>query len=255
MTKRIVYLGLIALTCYAAAMAQESNWTLTPKAGMTVSTLAGEDAEYCSNAIGWTAGVDLGRRLSERVELTVGVGFTKNQVSDDIVPSVLPLKVYDEGRMSFSYIDVPIGISVKLWKGLSASAGVQPSLMTAGNERYFYDEYTCSTEDYMKYIMNPLIQYENPSTAKYTEFVKRDSEDGDGIRHMSNKLNVSASIGLSYEYKRVTLGARYYFGLTNVMDTDKLPMYSHYPDQSEFGGRHKDKMRYLSLTLGYRLPL
>ena len=141
-----------------AATAQESNWTLTPKAGMTVATLAGEDAEYCSNAIGWTAGVDLGRRLSERVELTLGVGFTKNQVSDDIVPSVLPLKVYDEGRMSFSYIDVPIGISVKLWKGLSASAGVQPSLMAAGKERFSYDEYTCSSEDYMKYIMNPLSQ-------------------------------------------------------------------------------------------------
>ena len=123
MTKRIVYLGLIALTCYAAAMAQECNWSLMPKAGMTVATLAGEDAEYCSNAIGWTAGVDLGRRLSERVELTLGVGFTKNQVSDDIVPSVLPLKVYDEGRMSFSYIDVPIGISVKLWKGLDSRQG------------------------------------------------------------------------------------------------------------------------------------
>ena len=244
----------MALTCTSAEMAQENKWSLTPKAGMTVATLAGEDAEYCSNAIGWTAGVDLGRRLSERVELTLGVGFTKNQVSDDIVPSVLPLKVYDEGRMSFSYIDVPIGISVKLWKGLSASAGVQPSLMTAGNERYFYDEYTCSTEDYMKYIMNPLIQYENPSTAKYTQFVKRDSED-DGIRHMSNKLNVSASIGLQYEYKRVTLGARYHFGLTNVMDTDKLPMYSHYPDQSEYDGRHHDKLRYLSLTPGYRIGL
>ena len=237
-----------------AATAQESNWTLMPKAGMTVATLVGEDAKFCSNAIGWTAGVDLGRRLSERVELTLGVGFTKNQVSDDIVPSVLPLKVYDEGRMSFSYIDVPIGISVKLWKGLSASAGVQPSLMAAGKERFSYDEYTCSSEDYMKYIMNPLSQYENPSTAKYTQFVKRDSED-DGIRHMSNKLNVSASIGLQYEYRRVTLGARYHFGLTNVMDTDKLPMYSHYPDQSEYDGRHKDKLRYLSLTLGYRIGL
>ena len=51
-----------------AATAQESNWTLTPKAGMTVSTLAGEDAEYCSNAIGWTAGVDLGRRLIQKPE-------------------------------------------------------------------------------------------------------------------------------------------------------------------------------------------
>ena len=247
--------SLLMLLTSVAMMAQESKWTLMPKAGMTVSTLAGEDAEYCSNVIGWTVGVDLGRRLSERVDLTVGVGFTKNQVSDDIVPSVLPLKVYDEGRMSFSYIDVPIGISVKLWKGLSASAGVQPSLMAAGRERFFYDEYTTNSfEDHLARL-EEYVSHADPATSKYTHFLKRDSEDGGGIRHMSNKLNVSASIGLQYEYKRVTLGARYHFGLTNVMDTDKLPMYSHYPDQSEFDGRHKDKMHYLSLTLGYRLPL
>ena len=125
--------------------------------------------------------------------------------------------------------------------------------MTAGKERFFYDEYACdSFEDRVKFMSNP---YSDPRTSEYTHFLKRDSEDGGGIRHMSNKLNVSASIGLQYEYKRVTLGARYHFGLTNVMDTDKLPMYSHYPDQSEFDGRHKDKLRYLSLTLGYRIGL
>ncbi len=253
MTKRIVYLGLIALTCYAAAMAQECNWSLMPKAGMTVATMVGEDAKFCSNAIGWTAGVDLGRRLSERVELTVGVGFTKNVVKDDIGTSIVSIRVFDEGRMTFEYIDVPIGVNVKLWHGLSASLGVQPSLMTAGKERFFYDEYACdSFEDRVKFMSNP---YSDPRTSEYTHFLKRESEDGGGIRHMSNKLNVSASIGLQYEYKRVTLGARYHFGLTNVMDTDKLPMYSHYPDQSEYNGRHKDKMRYLSLTLGYRIGL
>lgn len=253
MTKRIIIIVFLTLTCSVTLMSQESKYTLMPKAGMTVSTLAGEDAEYCSNAIGWTAGVDLGRRLSERVELTLGVGFTKNVVKDDIGTSIVSIRVFDEGRMTFEYIDVPIGINVKLWQGLSASVGVQPSLMTAGKERFFYDEYACdSFEDRVKFMSNP---YSDPRTSEYTHFLKRDSEDGGGIRHMSNKLNVSASIGLSYEYKRVTLGARYHFGLTNVMDTDKLPMYSHYPDQSEYDGRHKDKMRYLSLTLGYRLPL
>ena len=246
-------LGILMMLPLVAATAQESKWSVMPKAGMTVATLAGEDAEYCSNAIGWTAGVDLGRRLSERVELTVGVGFTKNVVKDDIGTSIVSTRVYDEGRMTFEYIDVPIGINVKLWQGLSASLGVQPSLMTAGKECFFYDEYACdSFEDRVKFDSDP---YSDPRTSEYTHFLKRDSEDGGGIRHMSNKLNVSASIGLSYEYRRVTLGARYHFGLTNVMDTDKLPMYSHYPDQSEYDGRHTDKMRYLSLTLGYRIGL
>ncbi len=251
MRKTIV--SLLMMLPLVTVVAQESNWTLMPKAGMTVATLAGEDAEYCSNGVGWTAGVDLGWWLSERVELTVGVGFTKNVVKDDIGTSIVSIRIFDEGRMTFEYIDVPIGVNVKLWHGLSASLGVQPSLMTAGKERFFYDEYACdSFEDRVKFMSNP---YSDPRTSEYTHFLKRESEDGGGIRHMSNKLNVSASIGLQYEYKRVTLGARYHFGLTNVMDTDKLPMYSHYPDQSEYDGRHKDKLRYLSLTLGYRIGL
>ena len=43
--------SLLMLLTSVAMTAQESNWTLTPKAGMTVSTLAGEDAEYCSNGV------------------------------------------------------------------------------------------------------------------------------------------------------------------------------------------------------------
>ena len=90
--------SLLMLLTSVAMMAQESKWTLMPKAGMTVSTLAGEDAEYCSNGVGWTAGVDLGWWLSERVELTVGVGFTKNVVKDDIGTSIVSIRVFDEGR-------------------------------------------------------------------------------------------------------------------------------------------------------------
>ena len=68
MTKRIIIIVFLTLTCSVTLMSQESKYTLMPKAGMTVSTLAGEDAEYCSNAIGWTAGVDLGRRLIQKPE-------------------------------------------------------------------------------------------------------------------------------------------------------------------------------------------
>ena len=66
MRKAIV--SLLMMLPLVTVVAQESKWTLMPKAGMTVSTLAGEDAEYCSNAIGWTAGVDLGRRLIQKPE-------------------------------------------------------------------------------------------------------------------------------------------------------------------------------------------
>ena len=44
MTKRIIIIVFLTLTCSVTLMSQESKYTLMPKAGMTVSTLAGEDA-------------------------------------------------------------------------------------------------------------------------------------------------------------------------------------------------------------------
>ena len=47
-------------------------------------------------------------------------------------------------------------------------------------------------------------------------------------------------VGLSYEYKNISLDARYYFGLTKIDKTEN-------PDTA--------KNRYFSITLGYRFHL
>ncbi|MBP5798357.1 MAG: outer membrane beta-barrel protein [Prevotella sp.] len=47
-------------------------------------------------------------------------------------------------------------------------------------------------------------------------------------------------VGLSYEYKNISLDARYYFGLTKIDKTEN-------PDNAQ--------NRYLSITLGYRFHL
>ena len=47
-------------------------------------------------------------------------------------------------------------------------------------------------------------------------------------------------LGLSYEYKNISLDARYYFGLTKIDKTEN-------PDTA--------KNRYFSITLGYRFHL
>ena len=53
-------------------------------------------------------------------------------------------------------------------------------------------------------------------------------------------IDFGIPVGLSYEYKNVTLNARYYFGLRRVDKTED-------PDKAH--------NRYLSVTLGYRFHL
>ena len=47
-------------------------------------------------------------------------------------------------------------------------------------------------------------------------------------------------VGISYEYKNITLDARYYFGLTNMNDLEDTEVIHN---------------RCLSITLGYRFKL
>ena len=57
---------------------------------------------------------------------------------------------------------------------------------------------------------------------------------------VSNSIDFGIPVGLSYEYKNITLNARYYFGLRKVDSTED-------PDKAH--------NRYLSVTLGYRFHL
>jgi hypothetical protein len=50
-------------------------------------------------------------------------------------------------------------------------------------------------------------------------------------------VDVAIPVGISYEYKNISLDARYHFGLTKIDKTEN-------PDTAH--------NRYLSLTLGYR---
>ena len=53
-------------------------------------------------------------------------------------------------------------------------------------------------------------------------------------------LDFGIPVGLSYEFRNVSLNASYYFGMTKIDKTDD-------PDNS--------RNRYLSITLGYRFHL
>lgn len=55
--KRII-LSLFALVAAGAATAQEeeySRWSVTPKAGLTVATVVGDDAQENSSSMAWPA--------------------------------------------------------------------------------------------------------------------------------------------------------------------------------------------------------
>ena len=60
------------------------------------------------------------------------------------------------------------------------------------------------------------------------------------VSDVCKSIDLGIPIGLSYEYKNISLDARYYFGLTKIDKTEN-------PDNAQ--------NRYLSITLGYRFHL
>ncbi len=81
--KRII-LGVLALVAAGAATAQESysRWSLTPKAGLTVATFAGDDATDNSSSLAWAAGLEASLRPSNLLSYDFGLFYTRDRVKE-----------------------------------------------------------------------------------------------------------------------------------------------------------------------------
>jgi len=94
-------------------------------------------------------------------------------------------KDYDgrsDSRIDLGYINIPIVANFYVWKGLAIKAGIQPGFMVYANEYYKKGN------------------------------VKTDIDVKDNFE----TFDLSIPIGVSYEFSRVVIDARYFLGVTKV---------------------------------------
>ncbi len=251
----LIAVFLMPLTMFAQRQAGE--FSLQPKIGLTFSDVSGIDntaykagikagveAEYMATKwLGVTLGIDYSERGCGFDKFIWGYAYLKGpledpgtgQIDDDMYDK--ELKFWQEDgdghKVKLSYLSVPVMANFYIYKGLAVKAGVQVDFMLSAKYPRGYKE-----------IFDGL-----PWDGKYTD-----------IKDRCRKVDVTIPLGLSYEYKRFVLDARYEFGLLDIKD-DEIVVKNLSTDGTSYfleyyllNGKLKRSSAF-TLTLGYRLGL
>ena len=142
--KRII-LSLFALVATGAATAQEeeySRWSVTPKAGLTVATVVGDDTQENSSSMAWAAGLEASLRPGRLLSFDFGMFYTRDRIKEEGQIN------YPNGnqfnftashfRLVTERLDMPLLLGLHVMPGLTLKAGVQPSLLMSATSKYHF---------------------------------------------------------------------------------------------------------------------
>ncbi|MBR4729654.1 MAG: PorT family protein [Prevotella sp.] len=227
----------------AEAQNQKGTFSIKPMAGVNISSLGSPTIEDLYHAkVRFTAGAEAEYAVKNCLGLSLGLMYSQQGANVD--GSVALYQPLDNGEILYSvshmdgylhadYLNLPVmaHVYVPAIRGLSINAGVQVGLLV--NDRMTADvlaqtiQLPSSQPDFGWYVDN----YNNRIVVTSAVVTQND---------VCKSFDFGIPLGLSYEYKNVSLDARYYFGLTQIDKTEN-------PDTA--------KNRYFSITLGYRFHL
>ena len=240
--KKLMMMAVAMLVASAVwAQNEKGTFSIKPMAGINVTGFsggtvddvyhykvrftAGLEAEYACNK--WL-GVSLGAVYSQQgANIDGGLGI--EGVTED--GRYFYSKAEAEGSLHNDYINLPLmaNIYIPAIRGLAVKVGVQVGLLVHDREE--------------AEVNTGIIVVRDPSTGTSESGSINDNRftwTRVNVTDVCKSVDFGIPVGLSYEYKNVTLDARYYFGLTKIDKTDN-------PDTI--------RNRYLAVTLGYRFHL
>jgi hypothetical protein len=212
-----IILMAVALFFAVAAVAQnrESKISIQPKAGVNISTLSGDFDEFIDSKAGLNIGADVEYRMLPKFALSGGLYYSmqggKGELNMDDFPY---LEMNINAKAKLSYLNMPIMANYYIVKGLAIKTGVQFGFLTSAKIKLSADE----------------------------------GSESIGIKDALKKVDFSIPFGISYEFKRFVLEARYNLGLTNIIKSDTELM-----DGVINTDNFKSKNRVFQITLGYRI--
>lgn len=203
MKKLFLLVAIMAITVAAKAQHEEGDFTIQPRVGVTFATMTGEDDAKMKTNL--TYGLEFERFFTDEFSVAAGIlfsnlGFKTSVFTVNNVENKVTLNNY--------YGLIPITLNYYVVEGLAIKAGVQPS---------FRMKTQIKEGDTKLDLDNALDMYF-------------------GNEASINRFDLAIPVGLSYEFRRITVDARYNFGLVKVFKGTKNNYFN----------------RYISLTLGYK---
>ena len=191
MKKLFTMVALMAMSLNALAQHEEGDITIQPKVGITISNITDGD----KSKVNLTYGVEFERFFTDQFSASLGVMFTNQGCKYDIYSADGAGNVSNDVKLDIYYGTLPIMANYYVLPGLALKAGVQPAFrvkarIESGGEKVDFDN-----------MVDMLFP-------------------GEGNK--MNTFDLSIPVGFSYEFKGITLDARYNIDVTKLIsNTDE----------------------------------
>jgi hypothetical protein len=185
MRKTVFIFAMLMTTLTVRAQYEEGDILIQPRVGITISNITDGD----KSKINVTYGVEFERFFTDQLSFAAGVLFTDQGCKYEIYYDTDGSQ-YNDTKMNLYYGALPITANYYILPGLALKAGIQPAFRVKAN-----------------------IQHGDEKL----DFDKMLSSLFPGEEVKMNKFDLSIPVGLSYEYNRVTIDARYNIGVTNLL--------------------------------------
>ena len=238
MKRTAILLAAMSLSAMAAtAQNKVGEFSLKPMIGINVSDITtNEDVTYKSK-VGFTGGVEAEYGVTPWLGVSLGALYSQQGakyeasiLERDVNEIGQPLLMYIKmnGKVKVDYINMPLLANFYIYKGLTLKTGVQVGFNV--HDKLDLIGLIAVGADLTSDVYNVIdLSTGVPST----QFGGLQASSTD----ICKSVDFGIPVGISYEYKNITLDARYYFGLTNMNDVEDTEVMHN---------------RVLSITLGYK---
>jgi len=184
MKKVLTLVAMMAMSLAVQAQHEEGEFTIQPRLGVSISNVTDGD-KWKAN---FTGGVEFEYFSTDQLSFSCGLQYTNQGCIFKDIDNGEGGKA--DATMSLYYGAIPIMANYYILPGLAIKAGIQPAF------RMKAKIVQGGTSIDMDKAINQLY---------------------DGTDVKLNKFDFSIPVGLAYEFKHVTLDARYNIGLTKLI--------------------------------------
>jgi len=240
-TIAILFAAISLSTMTAAAQNKVGEFSLKPMIGINVSDLSSDEEVNYKAKVGFTEGMEAEYGVTPWLGVSLGAMYSQQGAKYEA--SLGQLGVNEEGRkvaviiglkgkLKADYINMPLLANFYVWKGLSVKTGLQVGFLV--NDKMSGNGTLARlTELPVDQIIQEDLSIPLTTGNFFSSFSVEESD-------ICKSVVFGIPVGLSYEYKNITLDARYYFGLTRMDDAeDDAPA----------------RNRCISITVGYKFRL
>ena len=189
MKKVLILLAMLTATVSVKAQYEEGDILIQPRVGITISNITDGDKSKLNIAYG----VEFERFFTDQFSLAAGVLFTNQGCKYEIIyidEQQNKQSTYEnDWILNLYYGALPITANYYVLPGLALKAGIQPAFRVKANILHGDEK----------------MDFDNMIAMLFP---------GEDVK--MNTFDFSIPVGLSYEYNRITVDARYNIGVTKL---------------------------------------